>query len=386
MTKAQPYLVEGEDATGRALVPLPARRNAFQEEWLQQLLYKHPSILPVDCLDEAFGPPISIGREIAGIDNLFISPRGLLTIVETKLWRNPDAHRVVVAQILDYAHTLAGWDYRKLDESIQAFMQKQFGQPKSIFDTVKSSVVSLEFGQIEFQQRVQDCLQSGRFALLIVGDKVFPGATQLAETIQSAPHLQYSIGFVELQCYKLTKESDWPLIVFPSFVTKTKEITRAVVKVIYEQRKPEIEVVTPEEGKPGYTNFSEFVASLPSALVDAFKSCIEGWMKAGYIVYWGKVGFSVRIPWKGRVRTVFDAYPSMASTLQTKWAKEFDLPNEPYESYRAELMKSPAISSAFVVGKRYVSFENMSEDDVTLLLAATDKLMRTMACATFRAM
>jgi len=381
MTKARPYLVNGDDAVGQALVPLPARRNTFQEEWLQELLYKHPSILPVDCLDEAFAPPISIGREIAGIDNLFISPKGLLTVVETKLWRNPEAHRVVVAQILDYAHTLAGWDYRKLDESVRSFMEKQFGQPKSIFDIVKRKAVSLDFGEVEFQERVHDCLQNGRFALLIVGDKVFPGATQLAETIQSAPHLQYSIGFVELQCYKLTKESDWPLIVFPSFVAKTKEITRAVVKVIYEHRKPDIEVVTPEEGKPtGYTTFSEFVASLPSTLVDVFKSYIERWMKAGYIVYWGKVGFSVRIPWKGRARTVFDAYPTTASILQTRWAKEFDLPSEPYNAYRAELMTSPAISSAFAAGKRYLNFENMSEDEVALLLASTDKLMRGICC------
>src|SRR5437762_12336259 len=112
---APPYLIHGTDAAGEVLHGLsPADKN-FPEEWLQELLYRHSSILPVGLIDEAFAPAIPIGREIAAIDNLFISPKGLLTIVETKLWRNPEAHRTVVAQILEYAHTLETWHYGDLD-------------------------------------------------------------------------------------------------------------------------------------------------------------------------------------------------------------------------------------------------------------------------------
>jgi hypothetical protein len=331
----------------------------------------------VDQFDEAFAPPISIGREIAGIDNLFINPRGLLTLVETKLWRNPEAHRTVVAQILDYAKTLTTWDYQELDKSVQTFMQRQTGKPRNIYQTVKRRARDLDLREYEFEDKVQECLNNGRFALLIVGDKIYPGATQLAETIQSAPHLQFSIGFVELQCYRLSKNSTWPLIVFPHFVVKTREITRAVVKVLYEEKKPEIQVDTPPEEKTpsGFTNFAEYIKSLPANIADIFKPHIDSWMRAGYTIYWGKVGFSVRIKWKEKMVTIFDAYPSYAGILQKKWVEEYDLPREPYEAYRGELMASPVISSALATGRRYLNYQDMSEDDVRLLLTSTDKLL-----------
>jgi hypothetical protein len=377
MSTATPYLITGEDATGEQLRLLPSREKAFQEDWLQELLFKHPSILPVDQLDEAFASPISIGREIAGIDNLFISPRGLLTLVETKLWRNPEAHRTVVAQILDYAKTLTTWEYQELDKSVQISMQRLTGKPIDIYQTVKRKAKDLDLSEIEFQDKVQDCLYNGRFALLIVGDKIYPGATQLAETIQSAPHLQFSIGFVELQCYRFSKDSTWPLVVFPYFVAKTKEITRAVVKVLYEEKKPEIQVDTPSEKETpsGFTNFAEYIASLPSGIADIFRLHIDSWMKAGYTVYWGKVGFSVRLRWKRKMVTIFDAYPTNAGILKNKWVEEYDLPKKPYETYREELMASSVIGSALATGKRYINYEDMSQDEVRLLLTSTDKLL-----------
>ena len=72
MTDINPYLVSDITASGRALIPIPVRDKAFQEEWLQELLFKHPSILPVGYLDEDYSPLVSIGREIASIDNLFL--------------------------------------------------------------------------------------------------------------------------------------------------------------------------------------------------------------------------------------------------------------------------------------------------------------------------
>jgi len=380
MTKARPVLVSGLDAEGEKLSQLPSQHKTFDEKWLQELLYKHPTILPVDEMDESFSPPISLGREIANIDNLFISPDGLLTIVETKLWRNPEAHRTVVAQILDYASTLSTWDYQRLDKAVQADMKRRTGQPRSIYKAASAQRKGLDLSEIEFQQKVQECLEEGRFALLIVGDRIFPGATQLAETIQSAPHLQFSIGFVELQCYRLNKDEDWPLVVCPRFLAKTREVTRAVVKVLYEEKKPDVEVFTPsEETTPsGTTNFPEFAASLPTNIADVFKSRIEDWLKKGHIFFWGKVGFSLRLAWKGKERTLFTAYPTNVSILQEKYVKKFDLPNKIYDRYKAELLTSPPIGSAFASGKRYINYDSISEEDFLLLLNATDKLLEAL--------
>lgn len=378
MVDINPYFINDDTASGRALTLLPEKDKVFQEEWLQELLFKHPSILPVDYIDEAYVPLVSIGREIASIDNLFVSPSGLLTVVETKLWRNPEAHRTVVAQILEYAKTLTTWTYDQLDQAVSSYQKKRVGEPLSIAQAVKKSVRSFDISEIEFQAKVQDCLTDGRFALLIVGDRIFPGATQLAEVIQSAPHLQFTMGFVELRCYRLDKGSNWPLIVVPNFLSKTVEITRAVVRVIYEEKKPDIQIDTVEsEGKaPSRTSLPLFIASLPSNIKDSFRGYLERWMKAGYTIYWGRVGFSLRIPWKGRLTTIFDAYPNNISIILTeKWVHQYEIPAEAYQKYKNELMKSPVLGSAVTAGRKYLNYEDMTEDDVMLILDSTDKFV-----------
>lgn len=376
MSKAIPYLISN-DSSGKKLVSLPTKNKLYKEEWLQELLFKYPDILPVDRLDEEFAPPISLGREIASIDNLFISPKGLITIVETKLWRNPEAHRTVVAQILDYAQTLSTWSYKKLDDTVRKCMSRLGKGDLGIYQIVKKQIRNLEFGDIEFEARVQNCLENGKFALLIVGDRIYPETTQLAETIQSAPHMQYSLGFVELQCFKFNKDEDWPLVVVPSFITKTKEITRAIVKVVYEEKKPEVAVTTPETEKasPSKTSLEEFIVALPSNVSDTFKSYITKWIQTGYIIYWGVVGFSLRINWNGKLITIFDAYPTYAGIFMEKYVDKYEMPKDKYDVYKSSLMNSSAISSTFASKKRYINFENMSEEDVNLLLESTDKFV-----------
>jgi len=383
MADLRPHLIVSQHGDGEELLGLSPREKAFQEDWLQEILFKYPMILPIELVDEAFAPLIPIGREIASTDNLFISPSGLLTIVETKLWRNPEAHRTVVAQILEYTRTLKTWSYQQLDEAVKNFTQKRLGKPSSLFEVVRDHLKHSGLGEMEFQQMAQDALGNGRFALLVVGDRIYPSATQLAEIIQSAPHLQFSMAFVELQCFRLKKDSDWPLVIFPRLVAKTREETRAVVKVVYEQKMPEVEVAAPaaEESSPGHTSFTEFITSLPSSSGDVFRPYLERWMKEGYTIYWGIKGLSIRIGWgeKKKQITVFDAYPEFAGTLTEKWAREYDLPRGPYSKYRSSLMESPAISSRIASGKRYIPYDMMSGSDLKLLLDATDALLHSLS-------
>ena len=99
-----------QDGANIELRRIPFSQKTFDEGWLQELIYKQPHILPVTEIEPFFTPLIPLGREIpvgtGAIDNLFINLDGYLTIVETKLWRNPEARRKVVAQIIDYAQSL----------------------------------------------------------------------------------------------------------------------------------------------------------------------------------------------------------------------------------------------------------------------------------------
>ena len=91
----------------------------------------------------------SVGREIANIDNLFVSPSGLITIVETKLWRNPEGHRTVVAQILEYAKTLSLWTYQELDKAVQKCSERMDGIGKTLYELVKKEFCGEDADDIE---------------------------------------------------------------------------------------------------------------------------------------------------------------------------------------------------------------------------------------------
>ena len=45
---------------------------------------------------------------------MYVNPLGLLILAEHKLWRNPQARREVIGQILDYAKEFASWSYEEL--------------------------------------------------------------------------------------------------------------------------------------------------------------------------------------------------------------------------------------------------------------------------------
>lgn len=97
-----PFLINN-DKSGDRLQPLEGKEFTYSEGWLQELLVKYPEILPVAEIEPIFSPMIPIGREVSTetgiIDNLYISQRGYPILVETKLWRNPEAKREVVAQV-----------------------------------------------------------------------------------------------------------------------------------------------------------------------------------------------------------------------------------------------------------------------------------------------
>ena len=135
----QPILIRDDKSNGLDRIALDAK--AFNEDWIQKLIHNNPDILPISEIDTGFTPAISIGREVSTtvgyIDNLFISPDGYLTIVETKLWRNPEARREVVGQILDYAKELNKWTYADLDNAVKQYNQLYNNNSDGLLATVR---------------------------------------------------------------------------------------------------------------------------------------------------------------------------------------------------------------------------------------------------------
>ncbi|MGF1576736.1 MAG: hypothetical protein ACFCU9_12500, partial [Cyanophyceae cyanobacterium] len=117
--------------------------KSIAESFLQGIIHASPMILPISKLDLRYSPPVSLGREISNIDNLLISPLGKITIVETKLWRNPEATREVIAQALEYANKLWAITYEDLEAMARNALSPAPIKNKSLFELVAEAYPDL---------------------------------------------------------------------------------------------------------------------------------------------------------------------------------------------------------------------------------------------------
>lgn len=63
---SSPVVLESMTDRGRALTRITSSPGDAKDEcWLQELLFGHPELLPIDEFDDSFAPPIAIGREVA---------------------------------------------------------------------------------------------------------------------------------------------------------------------------------------------------------------------------------------------------------------------------------------------------------------------------------
>lgn len=286
--------------------PVPLQRVDFSdtsvvETFLQETLHRAPQILPVDELDSSYGPLISLGREISNIDNLFISPTGRLTIVETKLWRNPEATRQVVAQILDYAVRLSSWSYSDIERrSREALAPAPIGTG-SLYEFVASKTPEEVLSEPEFVDAVQQTLRTGRFMLLIVGDGIRENVETMVTSLHEHPQKLFTFGLVQLQVFKSDSLPGGHLIV-PQVIGNTTEIVRAVVRVeTTGEATVSVEIENPEPKPPtGGSRHTlsedEFFAKIEDPeTATLFRQLLEFGAELGAVPTWGSSSVSVRL-------------------------------------------------------------------------------------------
>ena len=109
-------------------------------------------------------------------------------------------------------------------------------------------------GPTAFVDATSRCLRDGRFLLLIVGDGIREGVTEIADFLQQSPTLQYTLGLVELACYQDPTQPE-SLLYVPQVVTRSREVTRAVVQIGLkglDERQVEVTADVPSE-QSGHT-------------------------------------------------------------------------------------------------------------------------------------
>ena len=223
MTKKPVIIADGHI---KKLNKILLNSDTFKESWLQEILYAEPSILPTNEIDSVYSNLIPIGREIpvssGFIDNFYISSKGYLVIVETKLWRNPESRREVVGQILDYAKDIQQWDYENLNDIYYK------NNNKNLFDMFVEKGYYSKEDEADFIDIVTKNIVNARFLLMIVGDGIREGVEKMVSFLNNNPTMQYKFALCELEVYEL---ENGERLVIPNLTLKTNIIERGVLRI-----------------------------------------------------------------------------------------------------------------------------------------------------------
>lgn len=221
------------------------------EDWLQKLIFENPQLLPLDEIEPAFLDPIPLCRELSTgvgpLDILFVNDRGMLTLVECKLLKNPEGRREVVGQILDYAQEISRWNFDDLNSAVEK-------QGTGIIEQVKNHLPEVDFDEAKFIDWVTLNLKKGRFMLLIVGDGIRESLEDISEYLQEHASLNFSFALIEQAMYRLPSELSGGLLVQPRTICRTVEIERAIVRIEGQGNRVEVLSSSPVKSRGSSSN------------------------------------------------------------------------------------------------------------------------------------
>lgn len=208
---------------------LAARNSEKDENWLQQTLFSHPELIPIREINPGASGFVPICRELtipkAGgsvfLDIFGVTPEGKLVLVECKLWRNPQARREVVAQILEYAALVRQWSFGDLTARVKSRTKSEAANP--IFEVVSSYHPELDEGR--FVDAVDASLRTGDFVLIIAGDGIRSDIHAIADHLNQSSGLTSRIALVEFQLWENDRND---LVIVPSVPLRTEVVQHRI--------------------------------------------------------------------------------------------------------------------------------------------------------------
>jgi hypothetical protein len=245
-----PFLVSPQ-GVGQLLerIPLtPEGKNDFDEAWLQRLIHENPACLPIGEIEPGLDPFTAICREMptprGSLDNLLMTGRGDIAIVETKLFRNREARRQALAQALDYATMLFEMGYEAFERAALAGSFTPRAKPITLYEALPDPE---KLAEDAFADAVSRNLRRGRALILIVGDGIREEAEGLLEGLQAHAHFGFTLALVELGVFRMPGSSG-QLLVRPRTLAKTSIVRRTIVEVtgIGAAKVRDEELATPE--------------------------------------------------------------------------------------------------------------------------------------------
>jgi hypothetical protein len=207
-----------------------AGQSGYDEKWLQGLLFNNPDLIPLDRIGAGAGSLIPLAREFAlprdggnvFLDLLGVTPAGRLVLVECKLWRNPQARREVIAQIMEYAALLRGWSYGDLTARFRTL--SGLPGPNPLYEHARSFAPDLE--EVQFVEGVSESLSSAEFQLIIAGDGIRSDLQVVTSHLNSFGTSAARLSLLEIQ---LWRDGVGRIVVVPTVPLRTEVIEQRVI-------------------------------------------------------------------------------------------------------------------------------------------------------------
>ncbi len=337
----------------------------------QELIAQFPSlILSIPELEVTETEKLLVIRELntsrGAIDILIVTENVDIVLIETKLYRNPESHRTVVAQAIDYTKALSAIE---------------IGYLKSKF--IKSGYTKTEtttelFNDHTFESALDLSLKTGNFKVVIVGDKIHPNVLNMVEAIQSAPHLAFTLFLAEIQPFELDNEN---LLIYPTIVARTNEIERSVIKleIDYKEKTHTIESATPQkEGKgnrPILTSEDYLNTISKPEFADNFRRFWKRWRDIGGDIRFGITGFSIGMNVGGIRKLIQVFYDTNFYLVRTSTVERYDISEKIYENYKDYLkINYPKAYDLLVSNKVMVLYSDMTSEDLESVFDAVFKM------------
>ena len=191
------------------------------EDALQTLLQDYPGVIPGAQIDpSAEDPPrfVLLRREAPigswSLDHLYVDQYGVLTLVETKLFENPESRREVIGQIIEYAANAAkSWASGRARQYAAEFWGKR--------NRELDDVLTESYGDIDvegFWRVVEANLEQGRIRLIIAADEIRSEVRRMIEFLNSEMQNAEVLG-LELKAFGDSSEG---LVLVPRLVGQTQ--------------------------------------------------------------------------------------------------------------------------------------------------------------------
>jgi hypothetical protein len=282
------------------------------ETALQEAIKRNPEVVPIADLD--LGEVVVAGRETSlpagAIDLLLLDAEGQVIIVETKLSRNPELRRQVVAQVLDYGASL--WrtapTLKDFETLVLRYWHSDACEDKRVKDATSlrqglepifTDLCGEDWDYDDFEASLAENLTNGQHVLLVVASGLMDGLSRdLLQYVNLC--LDVPLFGVEIDVF----ETEARQLIVPRGVRYTARARRSA---------------TPTRR---HIDRATFLDSCTPLAATFFERILDEAEKRGMIVYWGSKGFSVRMPLEQPISVMYGYPPSQFQVYVASWSLE----------------------------------------------------------------